>query len=58
MGRPNNKSYPIRDRKKIFYIRFEPIDGLRNPETGYLNCDGSPIKSLLIDKDERETKSE
>ena len=43
-----------RNRKKGFFSIFEilkPIGGLAEiPETGYLNCDGSPTKSFLIDQ--------
>ena len=54
VGRPNNRGYPIRGivKKDFLYIRNFETDRWPggNPETGYLNCDGSPIKSLLIDQ--------
>ena len=54
VGRPYNQGYPIRGIVKgnVLYLRnFEngrwPAG---NPETGYLNCDGSPIKTLLLNQ--------
>ncbi len=52
IGRPDDVGYPIRGivkNNKIFLQNFEverwPAG---NPETGYLNCDGGPTKSLLL----------
>ena len=46
--------YPIRGIRKKGASIFGNFETDRwpggNPETGYLNCDGSPIKSLLIDQ--------
>ena len=54
VGRPYNQGYPIRGiiKRNVLYLRnFEnerwPAG---NPETGYLNCDGSPTKTLLINQ--------
>ena len=54
VGRPYNQGYPIRGIVKgnVLYLRnFEngrwPAG---NPETGYLNCDGSPTKTLLLNQ--------
>tara|TARA_Y100001934_G_scaffold252379_1_gene316387 strand:+ start:4003 stop:6294 length:2292 start_codon:yes stop_codon:yes gene_type:complete len=54
VGRPNNGGYPIRGivKGEILYLRnFEPDRWPGgNPETGYLNCDGSPTKTLLLEQ--------
>jgi len=54
VGRPYNQGYPIRGIVKgnVLYLRnFEngrwPAG---NPETGYLNCDGSPTKTVLLNQ--------
>lgn len=52
IGRPNDVGYPIRGivkDNKLFLQNFE-IDRwpAGNPETGYLNCDGGPTKSLIL----------
>jgi len=51
-GRPQNQGYPIRS---IFKDNFLYICNLKpnlypvgNPETGYLDCDGSPTKSVIL----------
>ena len=53
IGRPEDAGYPIRGIVKgdFLYIRnFEPDRWPSgNPETGYLNCDGSPTKSVCLD---------
>ncbi len=52
VGRPNNGGYPIRGivtDNKLYIRNYEPgrwPGG--NPETGYLNCDASPVKTLLL----------
>lgn len=51
-GRPHDWGYPIRgiSQGEWLYIRnFEPSRWpAGNPETGYLNCDGSPQKSQIL----------
>jgi arylsulfatase A-like enzyme len=52
VGRPHDWGYPIRGivRGDWLYLRnFEPTRWpIGNPETGYLNCDGSPTKTLIL----------
>ena len=54
VGRPNNQGYPIRGivQNDFLYIRnYEPTRWpIGNPETGYLNCDASPSKTLLLEQ--------
>jgi len=54
VGRPNNQGYPIRGIRKgdhLYLHNFEPNRWpAGNPETGYLNCDASPIKTLLLNQ--------
>jgi N-sulfoglucosamine sulfohydrolase len=52
VGRPNDVGYPIRGIVKggyLYIFNFE-IDRwpAGDPQTGYLNCDGSPTKTLLL----------
>jgi len=51
-GRPNDEGYPIRGIHKdnMLFLRNYETDRWPacNPETGYLNVDKSPTKSLLI----------
>ena len=58
VGRPFNRGYPIRGIVKddFLYIRnFEPNRWpVGNPETGYLNCDGSPTKTLILEQRRKE----
>ncbi len=53
VGRPNNQGYPIRGIFKdgwLFLHNYEPSRWpAGNPETGYLNTDGSPTKSFILD---------
>jgi len=53
IGRPNDWGYPIRGLVKdnwLFVINYEPSRWpAGNPETGYLNCDGSPTKTVLLE---------
>jgi arylsulfatase A-like enzyme len=53
VGRPNNWGYPIRGivtRDYLYLHNYEPSRWpAGNPETGYLDTDGSPTKSLLLD---------
>ena len=51
-GRPGNQGYPIRAiiRDSLLYIaNLKPylMPG-GNPETGYLDCDGSPVKTEIL----------
>lgn len=52
VGRPNDWGYPIRGIVKgdfLFIQNFEPYRWpAGNPETGYLNCDGSPTKTEVL----------
>ena len=52
VGRPDDTGYPIRGIIKdgfLFVINFKTDRWpAGNPETGYLNCDGSPTKSLIL----------
>ncbi|MHB8862754.1 MAG: sulfatase family protein [Pirellulaceae bacterium] len=53
VGRPHDQGYPIRGivKKDLLYLHnFETSRWpAGNPETGYLNCDGSPTKTLILD---------
>ncbi len=53
IGRPNDWGYPIRGIVKdgfLFLKNYEPDRWpAGNPETGYLNCDGSPTKTALLE---------
>lgn len=53
VGRPNDQGYPVRGiiRDNYLYLRnFKPDRWPKgNPETGYLNCDGSPTKTYILD---------
>lgn len=52
IGRPRDRGYPIRGivKDNFLYIRnYEPSRWPAcNPETGYLNCDGSPTKTVIL----------
>jgi arylsulfatase A-like enzyme len=52
VGRPHDWGYPIRGilKDEYLYLRnFEPDRWpAGNPETGYLNCDGSPTKTECL----------
>ncbi|MGK7395849.1 MAG: sulfatase family protein [Candidatus Cyclobacteriaceae bacterium M3_2C_046] len=54
IGRPNDWGYPIRGlvRDDFLYLyNFEPDRWpAGNPETGYLNCDGSPTKTAILEQ--------
>ncbi len=51
-GRPNDWGYPIRGIHNGRFLYLENFKSTRwpagNPETGYLNCDGSPIKTDIL----------
>lgn len=53
-GRPGNQGYPIRGiiRDSFLYVTNLKPDLLPagNPETGYLDCDGSPTKTTILNK--------
>jgi arylsulfatase A-like enzyme len=59
IGRPHDWGYPIRGIVKggMLYLRnFEPTRWpAGNPETGYLNCDGSPTKTDILQSRTRQT---
>lgn len=52
IGRPHDNGYPMRgivDGKFLYIRNYEPGRWpAGNPETGYLNCDGSPTKTELL----------
>lgn len=52
VGRPADQGYPIRgivDGEYLYLKNYEPDRWpAGNPETGYLNCDGSPTKTELL----------
>ncbi len=52
IGRPHDWGYPIRGIVKngMLYVRNFETDRWPggNPETGYLNCDGGPTKTLIL----------
>ena len=54
IGRPDDQGYPIRGIVKdgFLYLRnYEPTRWpVGNPETGYLNTDGSPTKTVLLNR--------
>ena len=53
VGRPHNWGYPIRGivtAEHLYLHNYEPTRWpAGNPETGYLDTDGSPTKSLILD---------
>jgi N-sulfoglucosamine sulfohydrolase len=59
VGRPHDWGYPIRGIIKDGFLLINNYEPERwpagNPETGYLNCDGSPTKTALL---QRRTNSE
>ncbi len=52
VGRPNDWGYPIRGMVKDGFLYLHNYEISRwpvgNPETGYLNCDGSPTKTVCL----------
>jgi arylsulfatase A-like enzyme len=52
VGRPNDLGYPIRGIVKGDYLLIQNFDTTRwpagDPVTGYLNCDGSPTKTICL----------
>lgn len=53
VGRPNDWGYPIRGLVKNGYLYLHNFKPNRwpagNPETGYLNTDGSPTKTVILE---------
>jgi N-sulfoglucosamine sulfohydrolase len=53
IGRPDDVGYPIRGIVKDGFLLLNNFKSSRwpagNPETGYMNCDGSPTKTLILD---------
>jgi arylsulfatase A-like enzyme len=53
VGRPHDWGYPIRGIVRDGFLYLRNFETTRwpagNPETGYLNCDGSPTKSEVLD---------
>ncbi|MBT31124.1 MAG: heparan N-sulfatase [Thalassobius sp.] len=62
IGRPKDAGYPIRGivKDNLLYIHNFETDRwpAGNPETGYLNIDGSPTKSVLINNRNNKEYSE
>jgi N-sulfoglucosamine sulfohydrolase len=62
IGRPHDQGYPIRGIVKDNYLyvhNFEPDRWPSgNPETGYLNCDGSPTKTEILEARRNQETSE
>jgi len=54
IGRPHDWGYPVRGIVKDGYLFLVNYKSDRwpagNPETGYLNCDGSPTKTVLLQR--------
>ena len=54
IGRPHDWGYPIRGIVKDGFLLINNYEPKRwpagNPETGYLNCDGSPTKTVLLQR--------
>ncbi|MDP2337398.1 MAG: sulfatase [Bacteroidota bacterium] len=61
LGRPDDKGYPIRGivNGNFLYLRnYEPEHWpAGNPETGYMDCDGSPTKSFILNERRSKGKS-
>lgn len=61
IGRPNDEGYPVRGiiRGNMAYtINFKPERWpAGNPETGYLNTDGSPTKTFILNERRRQGQS-
>jgi N-sulfoglucosamine sulfohydrolase len=52
LGRPDDKGYPIRGivtDEYLYLVNYYPERWpAGNPETGYMNCDGSPTKTWIL----------
>ncbi len=61
VGRPHDWGYPMRglvERDWLYIRNYEPMRWpAGNPETGYLNTDGGPTKTFLLDWRRREPDS-
>lgn len=59
IGRPDDQGYPMRgivDGEYLYIRNYEPTRWpAGNPETGYLNCDGSPTKTEILNGRRYET---
>ncbi|MEQ8788791.1 MAG: sulfatase [Pirellulaceae bacterium] len=53
IGRPHDQGYPVRGIVKDGMLYLQNFETSRwpagNPETGYLNCDGSPTKTVVLE---------
>lgn len=62
VGRPNDEGYPVRGIIKDGYLYLRNFKPQRwpkgNPETGYLNCDGSPTKTYILDTRRKKGQTE
>ena len=60
VGRPNDVGYPIRgmvNDEFLYLYNFEPSRWpAGNPETGYLDTDGSPTKTLILELGRKERR--
>jgi N-sulfoglucosamine sulfohydrolase len=54
LGRPHDQGYPVRGIIKDDWLYLHNYENDRwpsgNPETGYLNCDGGPTKSYILNQ--------
>lgn len=61
VGRPDDQGYPVRAIVKDGYALSVNFESDRwpagDPITGYLNCDGSPTKTQILNERRREGKS-
>lgn len=52
VGRPHDRGYPVRGIVKDGWMYLRNMKPSRwpagNPETGYMDCDGSPTKTLIL----------
>ena len=53
VGRPHDEGYPVRGIIKGQFVYLQNFEPARwpagNPETGYLDCDGSPTKTFILE---------
>jgi arylsulfatase A-like enzyme len=53
VGRPHDEGYPVRGIIKGDFVYLQNFEPSRwpagNPETGYLDCDGSPTKTFILE---------